>query len=385
MENQNKKKKCIGYQPYLIWNGIRFLTIGILIFLANSRHNEDLQKIQDDCCKCYYISTEPDQHDIDGDKRFDLSYCMPTCTDCNYCEQIKHTTPAPIDHTSCKWEGYQEPKSWHNLNIFIRPNFNKVTGCHKNVSITSMYMFAKSYTTYGNWALAMGLVYFFAMGILLWCFKDRYDTISIFIFIYNVVMAELCLYWLFKPHQYHRQTIDYETTTAECEVDLISSDAEDMLTIVIFTSFGLLFLQIIYCIGSCCKLCKKACCIWSQGDNRRSTITSHLIDEDGNPAKCDKGCCCYYLWMIIGVIVIIIMLCFAVLLCWAHFVMIDAAYKSDDDKTKMVYIWIVNVFLLMSLLDIFCFPFCKQNVGWFIFFKVKTKLSAISSSDDMDL
>ena len=89
---KEKEKECIGYGFYLVWNGVRFLIIGILIFLANQHHNSDLKKIQKDCCKCYNISLKPENHNIIAGKRFDLSYCMPECTSCDYCQKIQNTT-----------------------------------------------------------------------------------------------------------------------------------------------------------------------------------------------------------------------------------------------------------------------------------------------------
>ena len=265
-------------------------------------------------------------------------------------------------------------------------------GCEdsdENISISSVLVFQKTYESYGIYAVVAGSIYAAAMIILLFKWRDRYDTISIFIFIYNICLSELFCYWLFKPYQYHRESISDINDpdglqNIQCQIDLISDAIETMLTVIIFTSFGLLFLQLFYCLLSCCKCVKKACCLWSHGDSRRSSITSHLIDSDQNAARCDKDCCCYYIWIIIGLLLVVILIAFAVALVWGFVILMKAAIKEHWDVKKIVFIAVVNVLLILSLVDMFFFPFCHKHIGRFVVREVQRRISSFSSLNEDD-
>eukprot|EP01084_Bolivina_argentea_P308856 534157_1 len=364
----NKARTC--FRIFLLWNAIRFVTVGVLVRKANIQNESELNKIKDDCCSCYYISQEADQYHIDPNKRFDLSYCMPACTDCNFCNSIKSSF-ADIDSSdTCKWDNYSQPHSWLGLGIYIFPSLKKETGCtDDNISITSMHIFEKSYRAYGNWALAIGIIYAFAMIILLLCWSDKFEYISLIVFIYNYIIAELDLYWIFKPYQYYRKEIEYTNDEIiECEIDSIDRTAEDILTALLVITFSLLALQIIYCITICCCCFKKCCCkrrVTDSDFNYRPMSVSAEHKRCScrlNNCFCDWDVIIFYGHIIVGVIVFVLMIFFAGLLMWACYVMITAGNQAEDlENNKLVYIWVVDGLLFFSLWDILLFPFCWKG------------------------
>ncbi len=52
-------------------------------------------------------------------------------------------------------------------------------------------------------------------------------SIALIVFIYNYIIAELQLYWIYKPYQYYRAEIG----SIQCEIDSINKTAEDVLTV----------------------------------------------------------------------------------------------------------------------------------------------------------
>ena len=74
-------------------------------------------------------------------------------------------------------------------------------------------------------------------------------------------------------------------------------------------------------------------------------------------------------------------LIFAGVLIWAHFVMIEAGRLDQTfDGTKYAYIWVVNGLLFCSLWDILLFPFCRKGVAKFICDRIRKKVGGISKS-----
>ena len=85
-----------AFRIYLACNAIRFLTVGIIDYKANHHIVDELNGISSDCCNCYFVSQNSTTLSMNGidNKRFDLSYCMPTCTSCNHCDTIHNDSLA---------------------------------------------------------------------------------------------------------------------------------------------------------------------------------------------------------------------------------------------------------------------------------------------------
>ena len=49
--------KIVGF--YNIWNIVRYITIGILIFYANKQNVAEMEDYKKYCCDCYYVSLDP--------------------------------------------------------------------------------------------------------------------------------------------------------------------------------------------------------------------------------------------------------------------------------------------------------------------------------------
>ena len=71
---------------YLIYNILRYIAIGILLYQANEQnHNQSTNKIKY-CCPCYFLASNQTSYVFPNNKRIDLSYCIPECTSCKHCE-----------------------------------------------------------------------------------------------------------------------------------------------------------------------------------------------------------------------------------------------------------------------------------------------------------
>merc|ERR1711991_297868 len=81
------------YKGYLIWNALRFATVGTLVYLANDQVHHELVSIIPHCCNCYLASKDPPKWDpkLRSNQRFDLSYCIPNCIDCKQCDTLNQT------------------------------------------------------------------------------------------------------------------------------------------------------------------------------------------------------------------------------------------------------------------------------------------------------
>ena len=75
---------------YNVFNIIRFISIATMILIANLDNINQTREFWPNCCNCYYISHNVTKYDetIASNARFDLSICMPHCTDCSTCDDL---------------------------------------------------------------------------------------------------------------------------------------------------------------------------------------------------------------------------------------------------------------------------------------------------------
>ena len=98
-------------------------------------------------------------------------------------------------------------------------------------------------------------------------------------------MAELLLYWLFKPYQYYTKHMIYDGDTVICAIDSIGETEEDILTGLLIATFSLFAVQIIYIIAACCNCCRQ-CCNCSGRERAKSCAAPSAYDDDNRRQKC---------------------------------------------------------------------------------------------------
>ena len=59
IKTMSTKTLQITLISYAVWNIIRYITIGALVYEANHRNIDDVNGYKSSCCDCYYISKNP--------------------------------------------------------------------------------------------------------------------------------------------------------------------------------------------------------------------------------------------------------------------------------------------------------------------------------------
>ena len=225
---------------YSIYNGIMWIIIGIIICFLNVYLEKET--LADPyylryCCDCYQLSkTYPKANSHAG---IDWSYCINDCT-CNYCQNVSSSFNATIP--------YAKTCSIGNERLSHKD-------CDKNLSYSVFRIFKKSYIWYGVSCLAVTFVYGIVILCFLSCGKDVV-TNSVRIFMYNLVVAIICFYCLFKRYQYYGKKFP-DHGNIVCRVNSIDYWAEKCLDILIYTSMALISIPwILLCTKCCCNKSK---------------------------------------------------------------------------------------------------------------------------------
>eukprot|EP01084_Bolivina_argentea_P030581 56638_1 len=314
--------------------------------MANKKNADQLNtdEYQLNCCVCYMKS-------VTDNIRYDLSYCIPSCGDCNYCKVHQGS------FDRCPFPGYDQSYS-SNFNW----NWYEDTGClNEHQSITSMIYFIKSYTAYGYIALALTTTYaaFNFLLIVLTCCGMRDMTLTFFrwTWIYNVGITEVCLYLMLKPFQYKNIHNGF------CQIDSISEFYENVLTYSILCSLALVTLQllwvcgwIIYYIFKCVKSCKDH----HRGRNvsvdldineqiQRGVGTGYIkLPRSSSDTNDKKVTCC---GGFIGIITFLVMLCFLILVIMIACKTLNPENEKNHKLLDKPLIYVVYVLLVLSLVD----------------------------------
>ena len=352
------------FMIYCTWNIIRYIAIAIMIFLANRRNINEINKYRKFCCDCYYVSKQPSNYGIASDIRFDLSYCIPECTDCNYCESFFNGNSSKafnydyINNPTCPLPQYSSPKSTFNI------DWDGETGCGSHISYTSFNFFVKDYTAYGIWSIVVTSLYSLAiMGVMYYVYSTPNIAIILlrWILIYNILVSEIFLYLLFKPFQYYHKDINIPNNAIKdeitCEINSIHDDAVDVISWTIFMSVGLMILHFGYILYRLCgylKVCYKA---YKTGNRLRQESVSlvemkqqinygtgngHSFDFIIMKHRCRWGLC--------GIIVGLLMMFFLCVSIYATYRMIEAG-KQEFDDFKIIIISFVMTLIFLSLID----------------------------------
>ena len=216
----------------------------------------------------------------------------------------------------------------------------------------------EKFKRYGDWSLAMGIIVALSMLIIAKFYGHTPEKIWIIVAIYNVLCAEMFLYWIFKPYQHYSKEIQYDEETAiYCQIDSLDDIGEEMITILLAITFALLGCHVIYFMVVCCCCCKK-CCVKCCSDGRarlNSAPADRQVYRDWNYYVC-LG------YVFVGSFVFLMVICFAAVIIWALQVMIKEE-REEFDTTKNVYIWVVIVFSFFSLWDIMVVKACRDDAS----------------------
>eukprot|EP01084_Bolivina_argentea_P179228 309723_1 len=333
------------FTVWSVWNIIRYLVVGYFIFTANNKNAKDLHDYQPYCCACY-------KHSKNQDLRFDLSYCIPTCTDCTFCDAHPGYETGK---EKCPVGEYQN-RYQHSFNT----HWTSATGCtSKQVSIISMFFFVKSYSVYAKFALSISIIYalFNLLFVVLTFYTDMCQTFFRWLWVYNIFVTEACLYLMFKPFQYEKISF---STNIICRRDVISDVYEQILTYSIVCTLTIVTLHFIWIIGWIIyyiRRCIKSCHKHHRGRNVSVSMTENIQIQHGNAAhyiklasnkgEYKKFACC---WGCIGILVFFVMLFFLVLV-----IVIAAKTVRYPHKYKLLpeawMYYMVYIFLGFSLID----------------------------------
>ncbi len=350
------------FKIYATYNSLRYVAIGVLIFVANNVNIDDVEGYKKYCCDCYYISLQPETYNIAKKARFDLSYCIPQCTDCNFCKTYyaNNAENAFNSNLSCPIGNYTD--NYHTFNW----RWNKATGCPNHISLSSMTFLSKSYRVYGITCIVICIIYAIFLSFMIFQvhrLPGFAKSLFVWIFIYNILVSEVCLYLLFKPFQYYHKDfrVGENNDIITCEIDSIKDTTERMFNWMIWISMLFVFMHFMYMVINVCVMCWK--CIDSKRHQNRgrqhsvNLVLNNTINGGKNlytyykmSAVRAKQYCCK--WSLIGIIIILTMIFFLALTIYATVVMIAAGSRSGDyNSGKSAMIIIVTVLIFSSLLD----------------------------------
>eukprot|EP01084_Bolivina_argentea_P179229 309725_1 len=340
-----------GFIVWSVWNIIRYLVVGYLIFTANNNNAKDLDDHKQYCCACY-------QHSKNQSLTFDLSYCIPTCSNCTFCE----------DHPEYATENFTCPvPGYHNRYPDTSPfnsDWKHATGCtgahQENVSIISMFFFLKSYSVYAKFALSISIIYaifnlFFA--VLAFYITDMCEIFFRWLWMYNIFVTEACLYLMFKPFQYEKKTYSISGQNVICRRDVISKDWENILASSIIYTLTLVTIHWTWICGWIIwYICKyiKSCHKHNRGRNVSVSLVANKQMQHGNATHyiklaSNKRKSKRFAYVFISILVFFVMLVFVVLL-----IVIAAKTVRHQHRYQLLPTWMyymVYIFLGFSLID----------------------------------
>eukprot|EP01084_Bolivina_argentea_P058452 106756_1 len=349
---------------YCIFNMMRYLAIGTLIVIANKLNTTETNHYVKYCCSCWFVSKSPHDYDITlaNNTRFDLSYCIPNCVDCKYCNATYSNVIEAYDAIhKCPMRNYQKP---HGK---INSNWSKKTECANNISITTMQYILKSYNAYSVASCIVCVLYVIAQIIMIivenkWL-SNVYTEFLKWIFIYNVILSEVCCYALFKPFQYWTNEMSIGGgLKIKCQVDSIGKNMELALEYVIIVSGVFVAIHLILICFNCAWCGCGCCCNQNELiDDNASTVSSY--------AKIPKNCGCSKIceliqrmyWFISWFIIPFIALS-AVCIGYAIFQMMRSGLNSDYlDSVEVGLIAAAVSLSVLSTFDLFIWFQCCYN------------------------
>eukprot|EP01083_Nonionella_stella_P003110 8851_1 len=339
---------------YTIWNIVRYITIGVLVYFANQKNIQETDGYKQYCCDCYYVSLDPHLYsNIAQDIRFDLSFCIPSCTDCNWCKTRFHNNAqSAFDYNGeyCPVTGYNDRHS----SSTVEWNWNALTGCTDNTPITTLVFLVKSYQSYGVMGIALTVSYSIALLAVLIVSLGMpivYMLIFRWILIYNVFVSEICLYLLFKPFQFYRKELFVGDKRKQiiCEINSIRDVTAQILTFTIWISVLCMLAHVLYVLYRFVRYCKRYFVSYThQNRNRQESVS--LTSNQKITYGTHIGGTHKLRWGFCAVIVTLLMMFFLGIGMYAMTHMIIVSYQGLD-TWHVAWIVCTTLLLLLSICD----------------------------------
>eukprot|EP01083_Nonionella_stella_P156188 505443_1 len=342
-DNTEEEMHWSHFKLYTLWNVIRFAIIAGLVCLFNYQNQPQIQQNSQYCCNCYYVARNPEFYGIAKNTRIDWSYCMPACVDCTYCRTVYNDSANAsfaVANQTCPAQSYDAPPS--------KPLWDWDQDCPHTISITTLGIFLTDYTAHGLWIFILVLLYISYMTSFIFCCTSYAKiTSGASLLVYNVIVSINAVYAMFKPMQYIHQEINNTPHQTICEVDTINETMEDVMSWCVLISFVFILSQwIIGAFG--CFMTRKA---------MFSNSGSRLV-----PYKIRIAYVRFEKLMIASAIVLAVV--FYVTLIVASTLMIGTRLdkgRQKQDAWKITFIITVDFLCILSCIDVFCFPFCRNT------------------------
>eukprot|EP01083_Nonionella_stella_P225465 801562_1 len=409
MSDQDEDRVCCcTLNRYAILNALRFVIVGSLILAANYMNREEIIGYQKYCCPCYYVSLHPTAYNIHHHTKFGLSNCIPSCTTCGYCDSyFNHTAElafayANTTNRQCPIGQYVDHYG------FIQSNWQKETGCHDDIRISSLFGFHTSFRAYGYWALAISI--FYALLVIIISLAGSLNRCtqqtSQMMMLWNIIFALILLYLTFIPFQYYHDVIPVGGgQTIICEIDSIHDDLEQVLGdfttagCILFIVYGVALLAI--CASNRRKK-QQIPCDSSESTSsvsystplnpvdpttftqRSGVVHKHNLPLEPRPIqnqyvhrrneqrnsllpRPDTSTCNLerVAWNAMAIFVIIFAVAYAVILVWATVLMLRTGIGNHEYNAWQVFIIVMVFVLLISSIDILfskLYAKCKERV-----------------------
>mmetsp|Transcript_55041 Transcript_55041/g.87850 ORF Transcript_55041/g.87850 Transcript_55041/m.87850 type:complete len:425 (+) Transcript_55041:96-1370(+) len=345
-EKRDDRVCCCSSRCYIICNIVRLLVIAILIYLASNQFETHDEALQSDCCNCYQLAKNTTQPHA----RFDLSMCIPSCADCNYCE---HQIGAVHSDISCPATNYTVPTQTRHTDWYQQ------TGCapyKSQLSLTEFRIMLKTYGTFRVLSLCTIVVYICLLIALLLCglcggcCSERESSRTVLF--YNVIYSPVCLYFLLKPYEYHPAQFTVFDHSVTCSQVAISVDTHRAIIVMMV---GVLVFAVLYVLYVLMVLCVA----WRSRPGAQSP--AHVTEEENNLITEDQeaesvhsrwNCCKFWIGVLFGG---------WILVTFVILVISFVEIKKYDDRRGDTYSmpgglrWMLWVSAVLSILLLFDF------------------------------
>jgi len=354
---EEQKRHWSRLRCYTVFNDVRFIVLATIICAYNVNNQQWIEEYQDDCCRCYFIAQHASEYDgIAENQRVDLSYCVPECADCNYCERgfpDDSTSFANVDRITCNPLAVNY--SYNKPFLGFSSDWSAKTGCPRYISIVTLQFFPKDYPTYGVLIVVLVVLYIAITVSLVYCCKAYSGLYSgAPIFVWNVIICINAVYTMFKPMQYYHKKIYAPdgVTFADCELDSIDETTETMLTICVSTSIIFMVLQWVTGMVNCLTTRRiKA----SHGRRCCDIDTIKSVYENIEKAQ-----------LIFAAVLAVV---FLIVMGFASVNMINKRVEeqswTSENKWALVLVIVVDLLSLSACVDIFCYKFCRTTCCYY--------------------
>eukprot|EP01084_Bolivina_argentea_P050805 93426_1 len=386
----NRKVACCEYNKrrqffiYTTFNVIRFCLMAFLLYWAHHKTIMKHQQYEKFCCSCYYISLNQTHYDdnLDITQPFDLSHCIPSCTTCAYCdEKFNNSAQNAFDYASdnitnesyCPISGYNESKDW----IVWPKEWYEDTGCHNDLSLIGFLFVLKSYDAVGTAACVICGCYaalLLLFIILEWTsLKGSAGCFFRMMIIYNLMLSELCLYFLFKAYQYWAKEfndVGDNNILVTCPFASTNQWIRSWLIVMIIGAMILALMHAIFEIIDCCICCERCnCCQCCEQvvDDVNAHELQRLKRKYSSTTAIDRGChsSCIKMQFWFGIILLLWLFVLFVVLCIAFVKMYAMNVKVDvyDQFSNGRIIIPATVLAVFGLFDVLFCSVVREIVG----------------------